>query len=887
MFQFADANNTYSNTDYYNALFNPNNSHTAVQQWCQIHVGCYSSRFFWMMDDGETDLSPKLPDPVSPPSITLLGSATTTAEFGSVFSDPGATAQDDIDGDITSAIQLIGTVDTGIMGTTTLTYSITDSQGLSATTTRAVVVACTHDCNSSVLFLPGIEGSRLYEGTGCGKAAEEKLWDPVADSFLGKVFGVLFGSGDASVGELALDSAGKSDCSDIYTKEGDVIDSVGGGGIYESFISEMDGLKSDSTIADWKPVSYDWRLSLDDLLSNGTQHGDKIYYNEATSTPYIEQTLRALAKSSKTGKVTIVSHSNGGLVTKALLNKLGSEASNSLVDKVIMVGVPQSGAPASVGSLLVGYNAGIYLDIKKLEDAVTVVSNQAARTFSQNSPMAYHLLPSSKYLESVIQEPTHPVVHFAGDGYAKERAAYGNSIVDIDTLDDFLVASHGEREKPTVGNLRAAEILSQSLIDYANGVHSVLDAWAPPEGIEVNQIAGWGVDTVAGVDFYTQPATDVLTALEPLRDYRPITIEDGDGTVPVPSALMMPESANVKRYWLDLHSYNKLAPAIRKHPDLFEISSLQDFIKNLIVNSTSTLPAYIYSSQPATQDTTKKLTFFLHSPLTLQITDSSGHVTGITTDGTMTQDIPGSTYSEFGEVKYVTVPEGDYQLTMHGQASGTFSLDIQESSGGVVTTTSTIANVPTTASTLVSLTISGGIDTVSALTVDENGDGTDVMTVDFKSGETAVYTPVLEEPEATEPVPAPVRAASGAASYLPEISTSQDSVSAPAVANTSDAQIAPALATTTIPGVVVATTTLVATTTFEVIEPERPIVVARSSKKSPVQSRVIAEAPDETHIQPQTAAVYDAVSQQPFLQKWGTAVYNGLHSLWSALKKFF
>ncbi|MFH1178513.1 MAG: hypothetical protein V1711_02205, partial [bacterium] len=32
-------------------------------------------------------------------------------------------------------------------------------------------------CASNVLFLPGIEGSRLYEGNGCGKGGEEKLWE--------------------------------------------------------------------------------------------------------------------------------------------------------------------------------------------------------------------------------------------------------------------------------------------------------------------------------------------------------------------------------------------------------------------------------------------------------------------------------------------------------------------------------------------------------------------------------------------------------------------------------------------------------------------------------------------------------------------------------------
>jgi pimeloyl-ACP methyl ester carboxylesterase len=58
-------------------------------------------------------------------------------------------------------------------------------------------------------------------------------------------------------------------------------------------------------------------------LNNGSQTLDgKIYYrgtNAATSTPYIIQELRRLAATSKTGKVTIIAHSNGGLLAKALL----------------------------------------------------------------------------------------------------------------------------------------------------------------------------------------------------------------------------------------------------------------------------------------------------------------------------------------------------------------------------------------------------------------------------------------------------------------------------------------------------------------------------------------------------------------------------------------
>lgn len=593
-------------------------------------------------------------------------------------------------------------------------------------------------CASNVLFLPGIEASRLYEGTGCGKTAEEKLWEPFESSW-----NAVRGVGDGKVSNLSLNLAGDSVCSDIYTKEGDIIGSVGGSNIYKSFVNEMNRIKTGGTINDWEPVAYDWRLSLDDLLNNGAERGGKIYYEESTSTPYIEQTLRALAASSKTGKVTIIAHSNGGLVTKALLNKLGDTEAAKLVDKVIMVGVPQTGTPADIGATLVGYDAGIY------QNYFPIVSNAAARSLAQNSPMAYHLLPSEDYLESTAGDSTHPVIRFAGAGYIKEKAAYGSTIANRVALADFLLAKEGGRVKPQVSDISSLEILNPTLIAYANSTHATLDYWIPPAGIEVDQIAGWGVDTVAGIDFYTPPPINAFTALNPQRMYKPIFTEDGDGTVTVPSAIMMATIPNVKRYWLNLDSYRIASSIKRTHRDLLEIPSLQDFIKNIIKNNTSTLPSYISSDQPPSTSA-KKLTFFLHSPLTLQLTDSSGNVTGLATDDSVTQDIHGSTYGEFGEVKYVTVPEGGvYQLTMHGQASGTFSLDTQETSGGVVTTSSTIEGVPTTASTVVSMDIQIDMSTLSPMNIDKNGDGTIDAVITPKLGGTVIFDTTPPELQVT------------------------------------------------------------------------------------------------------------------------------------------
>ena len=88
--------------------------------------------------------------------------------------------------------------------------------------------ACREACYSNVLFLPGIEASRLYTDN-------EKVWEP---------------SGDDTVQALFLNADGTSVRSDVHTKTGDVIDElpVLGQNIYKSFITKMDELESQELI---------------------------------------------------------------------------------------------------------------------------------------------------------------------------------------------------------------------------------------------------------------------------------------------------------------------------------------------------------------------------------------------------------------------------------------------------------------------------------------------------------------------------------------------------------------------------------------------------------------------------------------------------------------
>ena len=77
------------------------------------------------------------------PTITLNGTATINLTVGDTFTDPGATASDPEDGDLTASIVVGGaTVDTATAGTYVITYNVTDSDGNAAPqVTRTVVVS--------------------------------------------------------------------------------------------------------------------------------------------------------------------------------------------------------------------------------------------------------------------------------------------------------------------------------------------------------------------------------------------------------------------------------------------------------------------------------------------------------------------------------------------------------------------------------------------------------------------------------------------------------------------------------------------------------------------------------------------------------------------------
>ncbi|MDO8576438.1 MAG: HYR domain-containing protein [bacterium] len=665
---------------------------------------------------------------------------------------------------------------------------------------------CATDCFSNVLFLPGIEASRLYRPSVVG-APERQVWEPP-----------LLGHDNM---QLAMAADGTPVNSDVYTK--DTLESALGVDLYGSFISSMQQLADARTIT-FEAFPYDWRYAADIVASNPTQR--------ATTTIALVDEIKRLAAASKTGKVTIVAHSNGGRVAKEAMLQFGADAAK-YVDKLIFVAVPQVGTPQAVAALLHGYRQGIPVSWAPL-----LISDAESRTLAQNMPGAYGLLPTAAYFSLV----NTPVVTFSTSDLATQ---YGNTITSQSSLDAFL--TDAGRTAPAANDLNSPTILRSGILSQSRTMHQDIDAWTPPDGVELIQIAGWGVPTtVSGIDykqFFDFRKETFVTVPNPN-----FTI-DGDGTVVVPSALWVSTGAGVANYWVDLSTYNRVLTKTSngrlldlKHSTIFSIDELQQFISDLLTNTSNPLGSYKYLSTESPFSTQVRLRFALHSPLTLDLFDDQGRHTGIsTTTNEVEENIPGTYYVQFGDVKYIFADSGTPQhIIMSGYDTGTFTLEVGEFLGNNETVSTTFADVPVTPQTQVTFTVTSGLASASNLSVDENGDGTVDSTYASSTGQ--IIVPVSVEAQTT---PASSGGGGGISSFLPQaISTT----TATTAATSTEVVHVPKqeIATTSTPSVSLPQPKKTVQASIKTPIKKKPVVVATSTNNAPAQSSQVASAAQST-----------------------------------------
>lgn len=156
---------------------------------------------------GFTYMAPT-PDTTAP-VITLLGTTPVNLYVGDAYSDAGATASDNIDGDITANIITVNPVNTAVAGTYTITYNVSDAAGNPATqVTRTVNVLAVIDTTPPVITLTGAAEVTLTVGgtyTELGATAVDAVDGSVTVQTIGSVDTTVVG--DYTITYTATDVA--------------------------------------------------------------------------------------------------------------------------------------------------------------------------------------------------------------------------------------------------------------------------------------------------------------------------------------------------------------------------------------------------------------------------------------------------------------------------------------------------------------------------------------------------------------------------------------------------------------------------------------------------------------------------------------------------------
>ena len=547
-------------------------------------------------------------------------------------------------------------------------------------------------CCSSVLFLPGIKGSVLKKGN-------DTLWP--ADAFGG------------DIPQLALTEAGES-VNDVVVSGLLNTYSIGPFSVpvYRDFSIFMDSLtedEGDGTIYDWVPYAYDWRYSLNKTLEEGT------FWEDEGENIFLGDVVENLASESKTGKVTVIAHSMGGLLGKLLTQKLEEEGRADLIDNFIMVGTPQLGTPQGVASLLHGDDEGLLQGI--------LVDPRNVRAVAQNMQSVHDLLPSPRYFDEV----SDPVLVFNENAsFTNEwRNYWGNCLPNIACINDYnsfkeFVTGQGvPRMSPPIGQLQSPEVLREELVLNSKTLHENLDSYEFPSYIRVVQIAGWGRPTVKSIEYKN---------VHGLPGYETKFTAEGDKTVVYPSAL----STEHESYFFNLDEYRKTQGKRNEHKDLVAADPVKGAVISILNKKEIDEAAYFSMFRPDVQDYPRQLLISTRSPVALYAEDDSGNITGVHPSQNLSsevlyiaEEIPGSSFLSYGGDQYLFLPEqSNYSFKVKGTGTGPATIEVGSFENDTVTLHATYTDIPVTENTEIIFSVDQSTPENTVLQTDLEGAGT-------------------------------------------------------------------------------------------------------------------------------------------------------------------
>jgi len=497
---------------------------------------------------------------------------------------------------------------------------------------------------SSVMFLPGIEGTYLYT---YGTVGDNELWIPNRPD---------------DVCKLALDTHGHS-VNTVWAYDQGIIKQVlGTENIYKTYVSRMDSFITNGRINEHYEFAYDWRFF----------DASQSRFNSTADTIDLAKKIRDMAKASQTGKVTLIGHSTGGLVSKKLVDELCGKGALCPFDRLITVATPHLGTPKGMEALL---------HAETLKIPILVPSKEMVE-LAENVPTAYLLSPSASYFNLKSS-----VVDF--EDKTKTDPQLGQNLPSqINSYADMKVFLQGgpssvrpERwtgiceQAPSNVNSDVPNALPNrnAFFSASEQFHQQFDAWKPTSdtGVKVYHVAGNGLKTFRGIKYFSTKQNE--------RDREHLNTTKGDGTVVFFSAAAPGADFT---YVVNLPDYNDDWNVNRDHASIMEVESILDLIESILDGDDKPSIEFIdTTTSPPPNYTGVKL----NSPGKIHMFDSAGRHTGTlpASAGSSIQmiekSIPNSSYEEFAGHSAISVPPKE-RVTVHlnGTGFGVFSLSIEE-----------------------------------------------------------------------------------------------------------------------------------------------------------------------------------------------------------------
>ena len=536
-------------------------------------------------------------------------------------------------------------------------------------------------CCSSILFIPGLEATRLLRdekntlGIGVGVShgtTTHTLWEP---------------SSNADVRTLFLNSYGSSTDKTIYSSL--PIDTAWGVGIYGSFMKFLDGLVAQGNVTSWYGFGYDWRKSIPDVVLGPEK-------KSTTTDSLIGEVIR-LAKDSKTGKVTIIAHSNGGLVAKYLVKVLADQGKSDLIDSVISVAVPYLGTPEAIGGILHG-------DDEELANGI-LLQQSVARQLGQNMSSAYSLLPSAGYYrkvgDSLLGSPAlNTTISFASTTPSTiNNGSYPKSISSFSDMASFIVDSKNVRIHASSTDIANPIKGNAELMASAGNLHDVLDVFSWPANIARYAIVGWNALTTTGISYGSAEHCGIVSNIWKCVTSATHTQNKsnmGDGTVVAQSAVDSLAGNPQTVASIDLQAVDG---GNTSHSTILESKTTQSVVKDIILEKEISHIPGVTLGEP---DYTKEKSYIAistHSPIQPHVYDSRGNHIGEIAGPANTEDlyhayetnIPGSSFemipnSDTDYDTYIYVPDDGqkYSVVLNGTGLGGFTYDVDRYQGSVL-----------------------------------------------------------------------------------------------------------------------------------------------------------------------------------------------------------